>query len=58
MENIIILAVVGLILGLAGGYIYKSKKSGKRCIGCPDSGSCASCSGNCSGCSGNCGCCK
>ena len=47
----IVLALVILIIGGAAFYIYKAKKSGKKCIGCPDSGSC---SGNCSGCS--CGC--
>ena len=50
-ENIVLIAVIALILGGAGFYIFKAKKSGKKCIGCPDSGSC---SGNCSGCS--CGC--
>ena len=52
MENAIIIAVLVLILGGAGWYIYKSKKSGKKCIGCPDG---ASCSGKCSGCNGQCG---
>ena len=51
MANIIVIAVVGLIVGLAGGYIYKEKKRGVKCIGCPEG---CSCSGNCSGCSGNC----
>ena len=49
IADYIIIAVIGLILGLAGAYVYKAKKSGKKCIGCPDSGSC---SGNCSGCCG------
>ena len=49
MENYIIIAVVVLIVVLAGVYVYKAKKSGKKCIGCPDSGSC---SGNCSCCCG------
>jgi hypothetical protein len=47
------------ILALIGWYLYRAKKSGRKCIGCPDSGSCGgncgSCSGNCGGCSGNCG---
>ena len=47
----VIIAIVVLILGLSAWFIWKSKKSGKKCIGCPDSGSC---SGNCGGCS--CGC--
>lgn len=57
MDNVIIICVLALIVGFAVWYIYKSKKSGRKCIGCPDSGACASrCSGNCSGCSGSCGC--
>ena len=34
MENIIIIAVLVIILGAAIYYIYKSKKNGKKCIGC------------------------
>lgn len=49
----LIIAVVAIILVSAGWYIYKSKKSGKKCIGCPDSGTC---SGSCQSCS--CGCSK
>ena len=48
----ILIALVVAILGGAAFYIYKAKKSGKKCIGCPDSGSC---SGNCSGCQCGCG---
>ena len=46
-----ILALVVLIVAAAGYFIYRAKKSGKKCIGCPHSGTC---SGNCSGCGGNC----
>ena len=52
MENLIIIAIVAVILGAAIAYVVKAKKSGKKCIGCPDSGS--SCGGSCSGCCGNC----
>lgn len=52
--DFLIIAVILLIIGLAGWFMYKSKKNGKKCIGCPDSGACSGCSGNCSGCSGNC----
>ena len=48
----IIIAIVAAIIGGAAFYIYKAKKSGKKCIGCPDSGSC---SGNCGGCQCSCG---
>ena len=47
MQDIIIVAVILVIVLLAGGYIYKAKKSGKKCIGCPDSGSCSSHSCGC-----------
>ena len=43
--------VLGILVAIAAAAvysIYRSKKSGKKCIGCPDSGSC----------SGNCQCCK
>ena len=41
----IIIAVVGVILAAAIGYIVKKKKSGAHCIGCPDGGSCSHCQG-------------
>ena len=51
MENIIIIAVLALIVGGAVAYIIKAKKSGQKCIGCPDSKTCSgSCSGGCSSC--------
>ena len=53
MANAIVILILALIIGLAARYIYKAKKSGKKCIGCPDSG--CGCSGT--SCSGNCGCC-
>ena len=51
--DFVVMAVVLAIIGGAVFYIYKSKKNGKKCIGCPDSGSC---SGTCGSCSCNCGC--
>ena len=53
--DILILAVIAGIIGTAVWYIRSEKKKGKKCIGCPDSGSCSGhCTGNCSGCSGSC----
>ncbi len=49
--DIVILLVIVFILGLAGGYVYKARKKGVKCIGCPDA---KTCSGNCAGCSGAC----
>lgn len=54
--DFIVIAVIVLIVGGASAYIIKAKKSGKKCIGCPDGASCASKSGT-SGCSGHCSCC-
>lgn len=48
----VIIAIVALIVGGAALYICKAKKSGRKCIGCPDSGSC---SGKCGSCSCGCG---
>ena len=52
-EEIIAIIAIVLIVGGAILYIVKAKKSGKRCIGCPDGGSCGgACSGNCGSCCG------
>lgn len=45
MIDLAIIALVAAIAGLAGRYIYKSKKAGKTCIGCPYSGQCSGCCG-------------
>ncbi|MBR2019661.1 MAG: FeoB-associated Cys-rich membrane protein [Clostridia bacterium] len=55
MVDWIVVGIIALIIGGALAYIIKAKKSGKKCIGCPDSGSCGS-QGGCSGCSGSCHC--
>ena len=49
MENILIIALLAVILGGAAGYVYKSKKRGVKCVGCPQ-GSTGGCGGNCMGC--------
>jgi len=53
MENIIAIIAVVVVLALAIRYIYKAKKSGAKCIGCPDSGTCSAKS--CGSCSCGCG---
>jgi len=40
MTDIIIAAVLALIVGAAARYVYKAKKSGAKCIGCPVEGGC------------------
>ena len=49
MTDLIAFAVIACVVGLAARYIYKAKKRGVRCVGCPEGGKC---SGNCSSCSG------
>jgi len=41
MENILILIVVGILMFFAGNYLYKAKKRGQTCVGCPYSKECA-----------------
>lgn len=50
----VIIAVIAVVITGACLAIYRSKKSGKKCIGCPDSCACSSgnCSGGCNGCKG------
>lgn len=40
IPTIIAVLALALILFLAGRYIYKEKKKGTTCIGCPYAGSC------------------
>lgn len=46
IEEIIIIVLLAVILVAAILYIYKAKKRGEKCIGCPYS---KQCSGNCGG---------
>ncbi len=47
MIDFIIIAVVGIIVGIAGGYVYREKKKGTKCIGCPHAATCGNCAGGC-----------
>ena len=48
MDLIVIFIIAAILVG-AGYAVYRSKKAGKKCIGCPDGGSCSgACSGGCS----------
>jgi len=51
MANIAVILVLVAIVGGASLYIYKAKKNGAKCIGCPSG---RTCSGNCGGCAGSC----
>lgn len=40
LANLIIILILAAIVGAAAIYIYKEKKKGNRCIGCPAAGTC------------------
>ncbi len=42
MTNLLVLGLLILILGAVIFYIVRAKRSGVRCIGCPDGGKCSS----------------
>ncbi|MBE5779014.1 MAG: FeoB-associated Cys-rich membrane protein [Clostridiales bacterium] len=46
MTNAIVILVLLAVLGSAAAYLVKAKKSGVKCIGCPDG--CKGCKGGCS----------
>lgn len=41
MIDYILIGVLLVIIGAAARYVYKAKKSGKKCIGCPEGCSCS-----------------
>ena len=47
METLIVSLILVLVIGGAALYIYKAKKRGVKCIGCPSGGKCSGC---CTGC--------
>lgn len=40
METVIGVIILTVIVGAAALYVFKAKKSGRKCIGCPESGRC------------------
>lgn len=49
MMDFIVIAVATAIVGLACYYIYREKKRGKTCIGCPYGGQCSARNNGCNG---------
>lgn len=45
--DLIVTLVIAAVLGGAGYAVYRSKKKGAACIGCPRCGTCKSCNGSC-----------
>ncbi len=51
VATVITALVIAVIFALAIFYVIRSKKKGRKCIGCPTSGSCPSANGGCCSCS-------
>ena len=48
MEDVIIVVILVLIVAAIGLYLYRAKKRGEKCIGCPYAKQCGgSCGGGC-----------
>lgn len=47
MKDIIVIAIIAVIILAAVIYVVRSRKKGRKCIGCPSGGDCASCNGSC-----------
>nr|MBR4280835.1 FeoB-associated Cys-rich membrane protein [Clostridia bacterium] len=47
MIDMIVIMILLLILGGAALYIYRAKKAGQKCIGCPHAKACAGKCGSC-----------
>ena len=53
MKDLIVIAIITVVLGMAIRYIIKEKKKGVKCIGCPSSSKCSSKDDNCTCCNHN-----
>lgn len=42
MTDLIIIAILLVVTALAARHVYKARKSGVKCIGCPAGGNCCS----------------
>jgi len=47
MTDFIVIAILAVVVGFAARYVYKAKKNGAKCIGCPAGGSCCTCEKGC-----------
>ena len=47
MVNVIAVLVLLVVVAAAAGYVYKAKKSGQKCVGCPHAKQCAARANGC-----------
>ena len=43
MKDLILILVLLAVIAAAGTYVYRAKKRGMKCIGCPAGGKCSVC---------------
>ena len=57
MKNLVLVLILFVIIGLAGWYVWRAKKNGQKCIGCPHGGKCGTSEAGyspCCGCGSSC----
>lgn len=54
MQNFILIVILAAVIGLAAWYVYRARKNGTKCIGCPNSSCPHKTDGKCSGHCGDC----
>ena len=42
MEDLIVVIILVIVIGLSALYVIKEKKKGTKCIGCPHANTCSS----------------
>ena len=58
MMDLIMIAILTVIIAMAVRYLYKAKKNGAVCVGCPAGCSCSRQKSSAPDSTGLCGCCK
>ena len=53
VTNIIVILIVAAVIGAICFYLYRQKKRGVTCIGCPYAANCSGSCGSCPGCGKN-----
>lgn len=41
MADVVVLMTVAVLVGFAFGFLWKEKKKGAKCLGCPFAGTCS-----------------
>ena len=47
LETVIVMLILLVVIGSAALYVYRAKKRGVKCVGCPHGGHCGGDCGHC-----------